>query len=323
MLFRPDWTAMEHRSDGEPGGCCTPHTERTILSGAPTGTQTRSDAPATLIPLPGGTFLMGDESAWAYPGDGEGPRHRVTVDSFAIDRYTVSNAAFAAFVDATGHRTDAERYGWSFVFAGLLPEDAPPTRSVVGASWWRQVEGAEWRHPSGPGSRIDDVLDHPVVHVSWNDAKAYCAWSGTRLPTEAEWEYAARAGSADPFPWGPDLEPDDEPRMNVFRGRFPRTDPGAHLGTLAVDAFAPNDFGLHNVTGNVWEWCADWYARDYYRHSPERNPTGPATGAGRVMRGGSYLCHHSYCRRYRVSARQGSEPVSSTGNLGFRVAKDR
>ncbi|WP_084510338.1 formylglycine-generating enzyme family protein [Nocardia lijiangensis] len=314
---------MADRPDNESAGCCAPTARRTAHTAAPTGTEVGGPAPATLVPLPGGTFLMGDESAWAYPGDGEGPRHEVTVDPFAIDRYTVTNAAFAAFVDATGYRTDAERYGWSFVFAGLLPEDAPPTRSVAGAPWWRQVEGAEWRRPSGPGSHIDDVLDHPVVHVSWDDAQAYCTWSGTRLPTEAEWEYAARAGSADPFPWGPDFEPDGQPRMNVFRGRFPRTDPGAHLGTLPVDAFAPNDFGLHNVTGNVWEWCADWFSSDYYRHSPAQNPTGPATGAGRVMRGGSYLCHRSYCRRYRVSARQGSEPVSSTGNLGFRVAQDR
>ena len=166
---------------------------------------------------------MGDESTWAYPGDGEGPVHEVTVRAFAIDRYTVTNAAFAAFVDATGHVSEAERYGWSFVFGGFLPDDFPDTRGVVGAEWWRQVFGADWRHPDGPQSSLDDRMDHPVVHVSWTDAQSYCAWSGTRLPTEAEWEYAARAGSASPFPWGDELEPGGEHRMNVFQGTFPNT----------------------------------------------------------------------------------------------------
>ena len=165
--------------------------------------------------------MMGDDSEWAYPGDGEGPVHDVTLSSFAIDRYAVTNEAFASFVDATGYVSDAERYAWSFVFAGFMSDDAPETRGVVGAEWWRQVFGADWRHPEGPNSTIADRLDHPVVHVSWNDAQAYCAWSGTRLPTEAEWEYAARAGSRGPFPWGDELEPGGEHRMNVFQGRFP------------------------------------------------------------------------------------------------------
>ena len=266
---------------------------------------------------------MGDESAWAYPGDGEGPAHEVSVSPFAIDRYTVTNAAFADFVDATGHVTEAERYEWSFVFGGFLPDDAPETRGVVGAEWWRQVYGADWRHPAGAGSSIDDRLDHPVVHVSWNDAQAYCAWSDTRLPTEAEWEFAARAGSHSPFPWGDELEPNGEHRMNVFQGQFPAHNSGAdgHIATAPVDAFLPNAFGLHNVTGNVWEWCEDWYSPNYYSQSPRNDPRGPTTGLTRVQRGGSYLCHASYCRRYRVSARLGAEPESSTGNLGFRVAR--
>jgi len=275
------------------------------------------------VELNGGTFTMGDESRWAYPGDGEGPVHEVSLPSFALDRYTVTNEAFAAFVEATGFVSEAETYGWSFVFAGSLPEDSPDTRAVVGAEWWRQVMGASWRHPEGPQSSIDRRLDHPVVHVSWGDAMAYCAWSGTRLPTEAEWEFAARAGSREPFPWGDELEPGGEHRMNVFQGRFPHENLGADgfLGTAPVDAFSPNAFGLYNVTGNVWEWCADWYDTGYYSRSPRDNPQGPMGGTRRVSRGGSYLCHLSYCRRYRVSARNGTEPASSLGNLGFRVAR--
>ena len=151
----------------------------------------------------------------------------------------MTNEAFAEFVGATGHVSDAERYGWSFVFAAFLPEGFPDTRAVVGAEWWRQVYGADWRHPDGPQSTIEDRMDHPVVHVSWTDASAYCAWSGTRLPTEAEWEYAARAGSSGRFPWGDELEPDGEHRMNVFQGRFPYDNRAAdgYEGTAPVDAF--------------------------------------------------------------------------------------
>jgi formylglycine-generating enzyme required for sulfatase activity len=161
--------------------------------------------------------------------------------------------------------------------------------------------------------------------VSWNDAQAYCRWSGTRLPTEAEWEYAARGGrTSSVFPWGVELEPDGRHMMNVFQGTFPGHNNVAdgYAGTAPVDAFPPNGFGLHNMTGNVWEWCADWFDPAYYRHSPRENPTGPDTGTHRVMRGGSYLCHASYCRRYRVAARSANTPDSSTGNLGFRVVAD-
>jgi formylglycine-generating enzyme required for sulfatase activity len=281
---------------------------------------------ASLVDLPSGAFMMGDDSVWAYDGDGEGPVHEVEVRPLRVDVYAVSNARFTDFVSATGYETDAERYGWSFVFGGLLPDDFPDTRSVAAAPWWRQVEGASWRRPVGPHSEVDDVGDHPVVHVSWNDAQAYCAWSGTRLPTEAEWEYAARGGIArTAFPWGDDLEPGGEHRMNVFQGTFPAHDTGAdgYAGTAPVDAFPANGFGLHNVTGNVWEWCADWYDATYYARSPRSDPRGPERGDVRVMRGGSYLCHLSYCKRYRVSARSASEPNSSTGNVGFRVVADR
>ena len=269
---------------------------------------TGSDRTSGMVRLDGGAFLMGSEDALAYPEDGEGPVREVQVEPFLIGRTAVSNQEFGEFVAATGYRTEADRWGWSFVFAGLLPDDFPPTRGVAAAPWWRQVEGACWNRPEGPQSDVDDRADHPVVHVSWADAGAYCTWAGLRLPTEAEWEYAARGGLAGrAFPWGDELEPGGEHRMNVWQGVFPRrNDRGdGWYGTCPVGAFPPNGFGLHNATGNVWEWCAD-------RFDPAR----------RSARGGSYLCHESYCRRYRVSARQGLTPDTSTGNTGFRCARD-
>lgn len=279
----------------------------------------------TLVAVPGGRYRIGDESAWSYPRDGEGPVHAVELTAFRIGRYAVTNQQFAEFVEATGWRTDAEKFGWSFVFGGLLPDDFPPTRGVESAPWWRQVMGADWCHPEGPHSNFSDRPSHPVVHISWNDALAYCAWAGTRLPTEAEWEVAARGGlDGQPFPWGDQLEPDGNHRMNVFQGEFPGGNTGAdgHLGTAPVDAFSPNGYGLHNACGNVWEWCSDWLDVQYFRESPLRDPAGPSSGSLRVQRGGSYLCHASYCSRYRVSARFGSTPDSSSGNVGFRVAAD-
>jgi formylglycine-generating enzyme required for sulfatase activity len=258
-----------------------------------------------MVTLDGGVFRMGSDDRFAYPDDGETPRE-VSVSPFAIDACAVSNSAFAAFVDATGYVTEAEHFGWSFVFGGLLPDDFPPTRGAAAAPWWRQVYEADWRRPEGPQSGITERGDHPAVHLSFNDALAYSAWTGKRLPTEAEWEFAARGGLAQKaFPWGDELEPDGEHRMNVWQGSFPNanTVDDGWYGTCPVDAFPPNGYGLHNVTGNVWEWTADWF-----------DPT------HKVQKGGSYLCHASYCRRYRVAARQGNEPDSSAGNLGFRCA---
>jgi sulfatase modifying factor 1 len=279
---------------------------------------------ADLVQLAGGAFLMGTDGDYGYGEDGESPAHEVDLPPFSISRYAITNAQFAAFVEATGYRTEAEVFGWSFVFAGLLPTDFPPTRAVAGAPWWRQVEEADWAHPEGPQSAIDDRADHPVVHVSWNDSGAFCAWADARLPTEAEWEYAARGGLVQSrFPWGDELEPGGEHRMNVFQGTFPaqNTLADGYAGTAPVAAFEPNGYGLHQMTGNVWEWTADWFDPTYYRASPREDPHGPEAGAARVMRGGSYLCHASYCNRYRVDARSSNTPDSSTGNLGFRIAR--
>jgi formylglycine-generating enzyme len=277
-----------------------------------------------MVQIPGGEFRMGSEDAFAYPEDGEGPAREVELSPFWIDARAVTNARFGAFVDETAYVTEAERFGWSFVFGGLLPDDFAPTEAVALAPWWRKVEGADWLHPEGPESTLDGRADHPVVHVSWNDADAYCDWAGKRLPTEAEWERAARGGlDGKVFPWGDELEPEREHRMNVWQGDFPATNTldDGYLGLAPVDAFEPNGFGLHNMTGNVWEWTRDWFHTTFRQRDRRNDPRGPARGTHKVQKGGSYLCHHSYCRRYRVAARQGSTPDSSTGNVGFRCVR--
>ena len=280
-----------------------------------------------LVELEGGSFLMGNPRGDGYPGDGEEPAHEVTLSPFRIGRGPVTNDDFLLFAEQEGYVTEAERIGWSFVFAPFLPEDFEPTRAVARATWWRQVHGADWRRPEGPESSIDGRGDHPVVHVSWNDALAYCTWRGSRLPTEAEWEFAARGGMAgQPFPWGDELEPGGRHMMNVFQGVFPEHNTCADgwAGTSPVGAFPENGFGLCDTTGNVWEWCSDRFDPGYYAVSPAENPRGPEESAGdyRVIRGGSYLCHASYCRRYRVDARSTNTADSSTGNTGFRIAAD-
>lgn len=287
-------------------GCCTPSrdpADHVLRSDAPPA---RSGVPVRdLVTLDGGPILVGSDEP-EHPE--EWPVREVVVAPFRIARCAVSNADFDAFVAATGHRTDAERYGSSFVFAGLLPPDFPPTRGVAAAPWWREVPGADWAHPEGPHSGVAERPDHPVVHVSRRDAEAYAAWRGARLPLEVEWEHAARGGLVGaPFPWGADLEPGGEHRMNVWQGAFPGEDTGADgwRGTCPVDAFPANGHGLYNTTGNVWEWCAGAWS--------EVDTDG-------VSRGGSYLCHASYCRRYRVSARQQHAHDSTAGNLGFRLA---
>jgi formylglycine-generating enzyme required for sulfatase activity len=274
--------------------------------------------------IPAGSFVMGDSSGDRNHADGEHPLHEVFLDTFEIDVTSVTNDDFARFVDATGYLTEAETFGYSAVFH--LAVAAPPSDIVgqpPGTPWWFGVRGADWAHPGGRDSSIDGLGQHPVVHVSHNDALAYCAWAGRRLPTEAEWEYAARGGLASKkYPWG-DEEPDATGtwRVNIWQGVFPRTNTldDGYLTTAPVRSYEPNGYGLWQCVGNVWEWCADWYDPRTYDHSPAHNPTGPERGEARVLRGGSYLCHASYCNRYRNSARSQNTPDSSMGNAGFRT----
>ncbi|MBK0420015.1 formylglycine-generating enzyme family protein [Leucobacter sp. CSA1] len=279
--------------------------------------------------IPGGSFVMGDSSGDGLAADGELPLHRVELEGFSIDATAVTNADFARFAEATGYETEAELFGVSAVFhlAVAAPRE-DITGAVPGAPWWYGVAGADWRHPGGRLSSLDGLDDHPVVHVSWNDAAAYCRWAGRRLPTEAEWEYAARGGlAARKYPWG-DEEPDAEGgptgqgwRVNIWQGEFPRlnTREDGWATTAPVRSYEPNGYGLWQPVGNVWEWCADWFDAAYYRSSPVADPPGPGEGATRVLRGGSYLCHVSYCNRYRNSARSQNTPDSSMGNAGFRT----
>jgi sulfatase modifying factor 1 len=270
---------------------------------------------------------MGNDDRLANPGDGEGPVRPVAVDAFEIAATTVTNEMFASFVQGTGYLTEAERLGWSFVFAGFLDRALRrDSRRVDQAPWWAAVRGAQWRNPEGPGSSIDTRYEHPVVHISWNDALAFCAWAGARLPTEAEWEYAARGGlQGTIYPWGNELTPGGEHRCNIWHGRFPvkNTAEDGFVGTAPARWFEPNGYGLFQTSGNVWEWCADyWDIRTVIdRDVPLDNPAGPDHGTVRVMRGGSYLCHDSYCNRYRVAARTLNEPDASSGNLGFRCVR--
>jgi formylglycine-generating enzyme len=276
---------------------------------------------------------MGDAFDEGYPDDGELPVHEVSLDPYRIDATTVTNAAFATFVKATGYVTDAERLGVSAVFHLLVQaEPAYIMGRAAGTPWWTVVRGADWRHPQGPRSSIAALQNHPVVQVSWRDAQAYCEWSGTRLPAEAEWEYAARGGlEGRRFPWGDELTPNGRWMCNIWQGRFPTHNTGedGHVGTAPVKAYAPNGFGLWNTVGNVWEWCGDTFVADAYAArtgaASVPNPRAPE-GAGRtrprVMRGGSFLCHESYCHRYRVAARSSNTPESAAANIGFRCAND-
>jgi formylglycine-generating enzyme required for sulfatase activity len=276
--------------------------------------------------VPGGTFAMGDAFDEGYPADGETPVHPVTLADFRLGATTVTNADFAAFVSDTGHVTDAERFGVSAVFDQTVrAEPRDIAGRVASAPWWLAVAGADWAHPYGRLSSVHELPDHPVVHVSFHDAQAYCRWAGGRLPTEAEWEYAARGGlEGKRFAWGDELQPEGRWLCNIWQGHFPdhNTEDDGYLGTAPVRSYLPNGYGLWCMAGNVWEWCADWFSPQYYSQAPEQDPRGPADGVQRVMRGGSFLCHDSHCNRYRVAARSSNTPDSSASNIGFRWASD-
>lgn len=293
-----------------------------------------------MVWIPGGTFWMGTEQGH----NDESPMHQVTVNGFWMDRTEVTNEQFAKFVEATGYQTVAERKPDPRDFPeapaeALVPGSAvfiPPKEKVSLDEfyrWWRYLPNANWRQPEGPGSTIVGKEKHPVVHVCWEDASAYANWADKRLPTEAEWEFAARGGlERKPFVWGDTQAPDGKWAANIWQGDFPLTnDLSDGFGTTApVGSFAPNGYGLYDMAGNVWEWCWDWYRPDYYAKSPSDNPQGPPDSFDpnepnlpkRVQRGGSFLCSDVYCSGYRPSARMKASPDTGLSHSGFRCVKD-
>ncbi len=322
---------MQH----QPSPCCAagrmPSTPLTPAA-APSTPQAANGSTDGMALIPGGEFLMGTDDPGGFPADGEGPIRGVRVNPFYMDACAVTNNQFDAFARDTGYKTDAERFGWSFVFHMFVGAKARRTanQAAAEAPWWWVINGAYWRRPEGPGSNLKRRWNHPVTHISWNDALEYCKWAGKRLPTEAEWEYAARGGLAQKrYAWGDELTPGGEHRCNIWQGVFPdenSADDG-YKGTAPVDAYEPNGFGLYNVAGNVWEWTHDWFSPTFHvdaggSEGARDNPQGPPRGQAKTIRGGSYLCHDSYCNRYRVAARTSNTPDSSTGNLGFRCARD-
>ena len=286
-----------------------------------------------MIRIEAGKYSIGFEGPEACESDGEGPVRDITLDCYCLDQTAVSNAQFAEFIEATGYVTESENFGWAHVFIGQLSNSKQrklrESKTVRGLQWWYAIDGAYWRKPEGPGSTIKKRMDHPVVSVSWNDATAYAAWADKRLPTEAEWEVAARGNnnSQNMYPWGTELEPGGKHRCNVWQGDFPNKNSAAdgYQWTAPVTAYRKYDNGFYNLVGNVWEWCADsfhttWHAKE--SEATRMNPKGPASGDRRVMKGGSFLCHDSYCNRYRLGARTANTPDSAATNLGFRCARD-
>ena len=274
--------------------------------------------------VPGGIGLIGANDP-PMPDDGEGPLREKRVKPFAITTGTITNRDFAAFVEATGYLTEAEHIGWTFVFWSQVAADVGPTQGVVDIDWWRRVDGASWKHITGPNCEAVGALqDHPAVHISWNDARAYASWIGGRLPTEAEWEHAARGGLGDVrFPWGGN-EPDDESYQpcNIWQGRFPDQNTGrdGYVTTAPAHAFEPNGYGLFNMVGNVWEWTSEPFKLRSQKKSARARQK--AMVGHKLQKGGSFLCHKSYCYRYRIAARIGNTPDSATTHTGFRVVWD-
>jgi sulfatase modifying factor 1 len=318
--------------------------KRLLVAAALLGACSRPEPPAGMVWIPGGEFAMGD----ALFADAR-PVHRVKVGPFWMDSTEVTNAQFARFVEATGYVTVAERTPKAEDFPGAPPENlvagsvvfSPPTGPVPldnHLRWWSYVRGANWRHPEGPGSTIEDRMDHPVVHVAWSDAVEYAKWAGKRLPTEAEWEFAARGGlDGKSYVWGDEFQPGGKTMANIFQGNFPSNNSAADgfRATAPVKSFPPNGYGLYDMAGNVWEWTADWYRPDTHQAVAANppladNPKGPNNSYDpaepgvrkRVHKGGSFLCTDQYCARYRPGGRGKGEPDTATNHLGFRCVKD-
>lgn len=309
---------------------------------------------ADMVYIPGGTFMMGGDNNQAAPD--EFPKHSVSVSPFWMDAHEVTNAQFKKFVDATGYVTTAERKpDWEDIKSQVAPgTPKPPDSMLVAASlvftppnhpvalndfsqWWTWTAGADWRHPEGKGSNIDGKENYPVVHISWDDAQAYCKWAGKRLPTEAEWEFAARGGLKDKiYSWGNEGINEGLPKANTWEGHFPDKNIArdGFVGIAPVKSFQPNGYKLYDIAGNVWEWCADWYRNDYYQKLAQqggtiKDPKGPDNSFDpeepyapkKVTRGGSFMCNESYCSGYRVARRMKSTHDSGMSNLGFRCVK--
>jgi sulfatase modifying factor 1 len=296
-----------------------------------------NDAPEGMVWIPGAEFWMGDETF------ADAPPHLIHVDGFWMDKTEVTNAQFDRFVKETGYKTVAERKPDPRDFPGVPEEKlvpgsivfTPPAETVPLTDhyrWWQYVPGACWSHPEGPGSDWKGRENHPVVHICWEDAVAYAKWAKKRLPTEAEWEFAARGGlDRKPFVWGDELKPGGKWRTNIWQGQFPNknTAEDGFVRTAPVASFEANGFGLHDMAGNVWEWCADWYQPEYYKVSPKRNPQGPESSHDpnepgipkRVQRGGSFLCSDQYCVRYRPGGRGKGAVDSGQSHAGFRCVR--
>ncbi|HQU86466.1 MAG TPA: formylglycine-generating enzyme family protein [Pyrinomonadaceae bacterium] len=264
------------------------------------------EIPSGMILIKGGNFQMGDDSGMPF----EMPAHTVELDSFLIDEHEVTIAEFAEFVNVTNYKTEAEKFGWSGVFNFETGE-------------WTRIDGANWRNPSGKDSTAKE--NEPVTQISWNDANEFAKWKGKRLPTEAEFEFAARGGLVGKkYAWGDELRPNGKVLANFWQGTFPvkNTLEDGFLSVAPVKSFAPNGYGLYDMTGNVWEWTADWFAEDYYENSPKKNPKGANSGTERSIRGGSFLCAENFCSNYRVAGRSHATPDSGLNNLGFRCARN-
>jgi len=306
-------------------GCCAAVSRNNgnVGSGEAPEISSRGKA-GEVVAVKGGETFVGTHEA-ILPVDGEGPERKVTIGDFFLEAETVTVARFAEFVAATGYVTEAEKFGCAAVFAGLLNDKSLIAENVTQTPWWARVDQAIWSMPEGPGSSIEDRVDHPVTQVSWNDAVAFAGWVGGRLPTEAEWEHAARGGNRRRrYPWG-DEEPTDEKTFcNIWQGSFPyqNTLADVFFGTSPVCSFEPTENGFYNLSGNVWEWTSDAFrVRSLSRQAKIRNEQA-RKNADKVLKGGSFLCHKSYCYRYRIAARMGLSPDSASSNTGFRIAYD-
>lgn len=303
------------------GTCCIPERKTHGTKRSRQSILRDARIPESAVLIPEGIGLVGTNNP-LFPYDGEAPMRQKRLGAFRMSPTTVTNAQFAEFIAKTGYITEAEQFGWSFVFWSDLPKDAAPTKGVAGVEWWRKVDGATWNCLDGADAR--PIPDHPVVHVSWNDAKSYADWAGGSLPSEAQWEHAARGGLADvPYPWGEDAPNDtDHFPCNIWQGKFPRTNTNAdgYALTAPAKSFKPNGFGLYNMVGNVWEWSADPFRlKSLKKHLRQRAQT---MKGFKVTKGGSFLCHRDYCHRYRIAARTGSSPDSTTSHQGFRIVWD-